>query len=67
MPAIDAACVRSEPCERNEKMQANDQKPVAQLPEQEVKPVERKRALWSFAELGRKVGLGPNRTILGED
>ena len=47
-------------------MQASDKRPEAgTIPaEQQDAP---KRPLWSFATLGRKARLGPNRTIHGED
>ena len=46
-------------------MQASDRRPEVAPAEQ--KPEEPRRPLWSFATLGRKKRLGPNRSILGED
>ena len=48
-------------------MKASDKPPEAKAVPAGQKPDEPKRVLWRFAELNRKVGLGPNRAIIGDD
>lgn len=48
-------------------MRASEKGPEPEVVPDEPKPEEPRRPLWSFANLGRKVRLGPNRSMLGED